>query len=299
MFVAILVYMGIKIAHMDDFFRSQAAYFSTTLFTSKGIFLILPICLVAFNWLFEALKWREALKSSTNISLKQSLKSVLTGQAINLIIPANIGHIVGRLANIDESKKQKIQLTSLFFVCQVSQMLVTFFAFLIGLIYLKNQVSFFNFEWTIIFLSSLAVVLSGLFFYYKFRKNSLIVEFSQGLRLLKTRQGLNIFLYSALRYLTFNTQFVLVFYFLGVEESWLVLSMGISLVFMAKSLMPNFNLLSDIGIREFSALLFLPLLGLPEPAIIAASLWIWLINIFTPSLLGAFLILKSKLGFLF
>ena len=291
--------MGMKIAHMDDFFRSQALYFTTTFFTSKGIFLIIPIFLLAFNWLFEALKWREALKSSTKITLKQSLKSVLTGQAINLIIPANIGHIVGRLSNIDESKKQKIQLTSLFFICQVSQMLVTFFAFLIGLVYLKNQVSFFNFEWISIFVLGLIVVLLSVFFYYKYRKNSLIVEFSKGLSLLKTRQGLHIFLYSALRYLTFNTQFVLVFYFLGIQESWLVLSMGISLVFMAKSLMPSFNLLSDIGIREFSALLFLPLLGISEPTIIAASLWIWLINIFTPSLVGSFLILKSKLGFLF
>jgi len=284
---------------MNGFFHSQIGYFTASIFTQKGVILIVAISLVVFNWLFEALKWHEALKSYSYISLKQSFKSVLTGQAINLIIPANVGHIVGRLANIEECKKQKIRLASSFFVCQVSQMLVTFLAFIVGLIYLNNRISFFNLDWTLIFFLCISGLILSILLAWKFRKTSIVKEFVLGLGQLKTAQGGHIFIYSVLRYLTFNTQFVLVFYFLGVQQEWLVLAMGLSLVFMAKSLMPSFNFLSDLGIREFAALLFLPILGLSESTVIAASLWIWMINIFVPSILGSFLILKSKLGFLF
>jgi uncharacterized membrane protein YbhN (UPF0104 family) len=63
-----------------------------------------------------------------------------------------------------------------------------------------------------------------------------------------------------------------------------------------KSVLPSFNFLSDLGIREFSAVYFFSPLGVDEIAIISASLLIWLINLLAPAMVGFFYVLRLKMG---
>lgn len=57
----------------------------------------------------------------------------------------------------------------------------------------------------------------------------------------------------------------------------------------------NINFLSDLGIREFSAIYFFDHFGVDLVAVINASLTLWIINILLPTIIGAPLTLKMKL----
>ena len=70
---------------------------------------------------------------------------------------------------------------------------------------------------------------------------------------------------------------------------------GITWVFLAKSVIPTFNFLSDLGIREFSAVLFFDSFSVPVEPIVLASLLIWVINILIPTLSSMPLMWKLRL----
>lgn len=300
LFFAILLYMGYKITHMEGFFHAQWLYFLSVKFSETGIYLLVSVLLSPVNCLFEALKWKEAAHSQFHLSLAKAWRGVVTGQALNLVAPLNVGHVGGRLLHLEILSDSKWKAASLVIVCQVAQFIVTFLAFIGGIFFIGSHLSFFSqTDWMLIFVCSFLFSLLFLFLFLRFRKHRWSDEIFNGIKELDTTKVVKIFLYSVLRYLTFSTQFVLMLYFMGVEKWWLELYMALSLVFMAKSLMPSFHFLSDLGVREFAALLVLPALGLPENVVVASSLWVWLVNIFLPSVFGSLLLLKTKTNALF
>jgi len=291
--------MGYKIGHMEGFFRTQSHYFQSAFLSENGLYFVASLLLCPINWLFEALKWQVAASRFLPISLRQSLNGVVTGQALNLVIPASVGHVAGRVMNLKNASQSKLQVASLVVVCNTAQFVVTFLAFALGFLFLGNELAFFNTDWLLIFCCSLLLIGLAYALFNRFKNQVWIIEFLMGIKQIDIRSLVKIFTYSTLRYITFSSQFVLMLYFLGVEETWMKLAMAISLVFMAKSIMPSFSFLSDLGVREFAALLFLPAIGLPETVVVAGSLWVWLVNIFLPSMTGAFLLLRTKLNYLF
>jgi hypothetical protein len=76
-------------------------------------------------------------------------------------------------------------------------------------------------------------------------------------------------------------------------SSGLILA-GISWIFLVKSTLPSFNFLSDFGIREFSGLVFFSLFAVSELEIVAASLFIWIINVMIPSIFGLTFVMKIR-----
>jgi hypothetical protein len=56
------------------------------------------------------------------------------------------------------------------------------------------------------------------------------------------------------------------------------------------------SLLSDLGVRELSAMYVFGLLGQERLQVLSASLSLWLLNIVVPSAIGLFFVLRLKLG---
>jgi hypothetical protein len=300
LFVAILGYMSYKIAQMDHFFYSQWLYFKSITLSDTGFYFLFSLLLSPVNCLFEALKWREAAQKHFSLSVAEAWRGVVTGQALNLVAPLNLGHISGRLLNLQKNANAKWQAVGLVMVCQAAQFVVTLLAFFASILFLGNDLSlFYQIDWRLIILCCLLVLVLFFPLFLHLQKQKWFQEAWQAFKELETPKLVKIFLYAALRYLTFSTQFVLMLYFLGVEKWWLELYMALSLVFMAKSLLPSFHFLSDLGVREFAALLFLPVIGLAENIVVAGSLWVWIVNIFLPSVLGSFLLLRTKTNTLF
>ena len=100
------------------------------------------------------------------------------------------------------------------------------------------------------------------------------------------------------RYAVFCAQFLFVLWWTGLEAPWLLLLAAVGVTFLLKTLLPAFNFLSELGVREFSALLVFSLLDLPHAEVIAASLLLWVMNICLPALAGALVVMQLKQPFL-
>jgi hypothetical protein len=95
-----------------------------------------------------------------------------------------------------------------------------------------------------------------------------------------------IFGISFIRHCVIILQFGFAFRFFGYEpvfEHWVG---GVCLMLMSKSIMPALGYLTDLGIRQATALVFFSYYGFAEPLIISVTLLVWLVNVLAPTLAG-------------
>ena len=99
---------------------------------------------------------------------------------------------------------------------------------------------------------------------------------------------------SALRYVVFSGQFVLLAHALAPQAAVSGLWAGVALVFFAKSAIPQVTL-GDLGVREGAAVFFLGAYGVAPAAALDASLALFALNLVLPSLAGVPLLLRLRL----
>jgi hypothetical protein len=80
----------------------------------------------------------------------------------------------------------------------------------------------------------------------------------------------------------------------GVELPLGVSVSGIGVVFLAKTVTPAFNLLSDLGVREAASLWVFEPFGAPAPVLVTATLTLWVANILMPVLIGLIWVWRLK-----
>jgi hypothetical protein len=80
----------------------------------------------------------------------------------------------------------------------------------------------------------------------------------------------------------------------GVELPLGVSVSGIGVVFLAKTVTPAFNLLSDLGVREAASLWVFEPFRAPAPVLVTATLTLWVANILMPVLIGLIWVWRLK-----
>ena len=108
------------------------------------------------------------------------------------------------------------------------------------------------------------------------------------------RDATELLILSALRYLLFSTQFVLLVRAFAPGADLFVAYAGVALVFFAKSAIPAITL-GDLGIRESAAVFFLGAFGIAEAAAFNASLGLFAVNLLLPALVGLPLLPRLRL----
>ena len=98
---------------------------------------------------------------------------------------------------------------------------------------------------------------------------------------------------SALRYVVFSGQFVLLAHALAPEAPWGGLWVGVALVFFAKSAIPQVTL-GDLGVREGAAVFFLGAYGVGAGAAFDAALALFAMNLLLPAVVGAPLLVRLQ-----
>lgn len=273
---------------------------------SKRFLLLLPIILVAVNWGLEARKWQILAAPIVSLTLLQATRAVLTGLSLAFITPRSIGDYAGRILECPVNTREA--LVGAVLLNRVSQSLVTYMAGLGGLLYLFMNHTLDNHAmWHWLSPLLLAATIGSGFMLVKGR--FLLLKWGGGFATLKPLLNfLNIIgLYSSqeinrlvglafFRYCVFSFQFVLVLWLTGVFLPVQVLLTGVAVVFMLKSVIPAFSFLSDLGVREFSALLVFSVYAVPESQLILASLLVWCLNILIPTLIGGVNILRFRLN---
>ncbi len=253
---------------------------------------------MVLNWGTEGIKWKIATQNIIQITYYQAIRSVLVGLFSSLFTPRVIGDFLGRL--FSTPAKDKAALTGALLVSGLAQ---TFISVLLGIFSLpfiyKNTDIYIELE--ILFVSSLSffLLLFVLIYYRKkitlflSKKTRFIRSFLSSINSYSKKTfGLLLF-WSLFRHFIFTFQFILIVQLIDYNTPILALLPYVLLIYLTKSIVPSINFLTDLGVRELSSVFFLGLVGVHFSTALTAGMFIWIINIFIPSLVGGIVLWRK------
>ena len=258
--------------------------------------LLLIILLMPVNWGLEAVKWKVLARPLERVSFFRAFEAVLTGLSLGFITPHGVGDYLGRIMQNDT--KERFRLIGAVMLGRMCQMVPTALFGVVGVYYFFNDLEL------LVYMLPAALCM-GLILYLIYKnllvKNSSLAFFKKLYFYLgvvteyNARVVFQVVGLSVARYLIFTVQFFLVLrLFLPDLNTWVGFA-GVTWIFLMKSILPTFNFLSDLGVREFSAVYFFDIYQVELISVVSASLVIWIINILIPSVIGAPFTLRMKL----
>lgn len=261
---------------------------------------IMVTLLIFFNWGFEAKKWQILARKIENITFIDAYQSVLVGLTLGFISPANLGDFAGRLMKL-KSKNRSEGIGSILLGNGIQFYVSILFGALAYTLIFFKKISTFD---QIIFIIVTFMLILGMVIFIFRKKITLFLSNFQWIKRYENHlkaitefdlgEFRTVFIWAILRYLTFSLQFVIVLIIFQVDIPLFELWAISCLVLLFKTIIPPINFLSDLGVREFSALHFFSLYSVQTSSVVTATFFLWLINILLPVIVGGFLFLKSK-----
>ncbi len=270
---------------------------------AAGLLLLMPV-----NWGLEGLKWQILLRRVEKTTYWEACRGVLAGLSLGFALPAQLGDTAGRVLSLRTRARAEAIGASLvsggmqFYVALVFGTVA--WAHHLTVVPARNTVAG---QWLLVLLMGTSGLGIGLGLVRRRVVGWLAGRW--GLRRFApywavagqyTDREIALALgAAAVRYLVFSAQFYAALRLVGVGLLPGVSASGIGLVFLAKTITPAFNLLSDLGVREAAALwVFAPFLqagsSVSAPVLITATLTLWLANILVPVLLGLVWVWRLK-----
>jgi uncharacterized membrane protein YbhN (UPF0104 family) len=284
-----------KWQHIRQSFRSPV------LFNLVAVFVLMIL-----NWSIEAYKWKLAVHKIQKISFFTSFKAILSGTSFSVTTPNRIGEYLGRVLYMNEGNRLKA--VSLTMVGSMSQLIITLFMGLVGLLLLQKQVEsshMLSGIWIRVIIYGVSfVVLILTVFYFRLswivkwidrlpgiKKYAWLVQELEGFNATLMMQLLSL---SALRFLVFIIQYYLLFRLFNVDISWWQGLWAVSVSFLVMAVIPTIALFTDLGLRGQVSLKLIGLFSQNDLGIGLTSASIWFINLIIPALAGSILILSIK-----
>jgi uncharacterized membrane protein YbhN (UPF0104 family) len=283
----------------------------STLKHKGGIALVMVLIGMLFNWGLEARKWQMLVKPLQKVTFLRAFSAVLSGVSFSINTPNRIGEYGGRVLYI-KNNRSKLKAIAATMVGGFSQLIITIIFGLIGLMYyiskytlIKADEHFLPGFWEK-FLLGLLIVICALIILLYFRLQIILVIFEKIPFLRKARVFVQIIvryssgdlerllLLSACRYMVFSAQYLILLDSLGVEMQWWQGFLMNAVIYLVMSLVPTIAI-AELGLRGKVSLYFMGLLSTNSPAIIAATVGIWCINLLLPAIIGSVLLLGIKI----
>ena len=273
-----------------DFGYSLYKVSQNNIFFLSFIFFLMPI-----NWLAESLKWHILIQPIQSISFFQAVKGVISGISMSFLTVGGVGDFLGRALHIN--KENRTVIIGITLVSGIYQNLITYSCGGIGLILIISEsisstIEIIAWSGLITIFVIVTILLFNIHLLLPFKK---VKKYILPLEHYTTYEKVKISLASLFRYIIILLQYYCILHTLQIEITAKDFFTGISLMLLLKSVIPRFSFLSDLGIREFSALLFFSNLGLNPADIISSTLILWLLNILLPAISGLFVIAKKDL----
>lgn len=270
-------------------------------------FMALAILLMVPNILMQFLKWKYLAKQVIGTSDDAAVgKAFFMGILFGSFTPGRLGEYLGRkLALKDEGLLEITIVTfldkifNLFFVAGVGALSLTLYLYV-------------TIDVPAIAATALFVTIAMLFFLFMHLLisdiwwNNSLVKYISRFRLLKKYRerflilkdldkGLinRLMLFSGGIYIIIVMQYALLVMSFSGEHDFLKYAWGAALFFYTKAFIPAFTW-GELGVREAVSIFYMSSFGLPEAVGFNASLFIFLINIFLPSLPGVWFLLRNK-----
>lgn len=296
----VIIYMRLR----TDFTPEKLSLLSQAAFSPRGL-LVLTLCLllIPVNWGIESYKWQIITRPIQPINYRTATKSVYSGVCLGNLAPGRATEFLAKI--IFFKIENRPQVTILHFIGGMIQLSVTIIAGFIALLLTLRNFSGSESWMTYTTIAVGAVLLALLAFSIwridyilhiistKIRKGTNIVSFHY-----KFSPGalIRLFGFSALRYIVFFTQFLLLLYLFSPGISIPVILPGIALYYLITTTLPMISVL-EAAIRAAVALVVFKDSGMGNSALATSSVLIWMINIIVPSLLGYYFLLRQNFNF--
>lgn len=262
--------------------------------------------LVLLNWGIEALKWRRLIARVQEVSFGRAFLATLAGTSIGLITPNRTGEFVGRVLFLKPSARFSAGFATA--LGSIAQFVVTVVAGGIALVLLMSvdgSVPWSAGWYSVVLVSLATIVAVGALVLYLFpallRHLLLLLPFMQRFRAASAvldgyakNELLMVLGLSALRYLVFTSQFVLLCMAFGIGVPPAMSFLVIPVVYLVSSLVPTV-LLTELGVRGSAAVAFFEPLGGDPVAVLLATTMVWSINLVLPAMVGSVLLLSTRI----
>jgi uncharacterized membrane protein YbhN (UPF0104 family) len=270
---------------------------------ANRLYLVAAALALAVNLYFQLKKWqllvRLEKKSATNGEIFISL---LSGYTLGFVTPGRIGEFGRGIFITNASMTRLLGLTLIDKLCSLIMIYsfgVSGFAY-----FLKRQVHFLFYLPVLITGLLISAALLLLFvkvdrfrivfhrLIKRWKRYEKIDELFVSLENISANKKIRLLFWALCQTLTYIGQFYVLLRAFTPTAGWLCV-LAIASILFAKTLLPiSFG---DLGIRESAAVFFFGKLGIPAGAAFNASFLLFLINIFSPSMIGLFFILRNRL----
>jgi len=268
---------------------------------------ILVFVLMFVNWSLEALKWKISVQGVQPVSFFRSLKAIFSGVSFSVTTPNRTGEYLGRVLYMDDGNRLRV--ISLTILGSISQLMVTVFFGLLGLLILETDITKMNLSGWMEWLKDLGIIGASLAFVvltvFYFRIGWLVkwidkipaikkyIWLINELEKTDTTLLLRLLSISLLRYLVFATQYFLLFRFFGVEVNWWQGFWATAIVFFVMAITPTIELFEVVKKMYVTKEIF-AIFTVNTLAIGFVTTTIWCINLVIPAAIGSLLILGIK-----
>jgi uncharacterized membrane protein YbhN (UPF0104 family) len=268
--------------------------------TADSFFIIIAALLLFVNIGVRTFKWRTMLYSiKDNPTFTEAFGSVMLGISLGSFTPGEIGEFAGRALHITDAKRSHLVGLALLDKAQI--FIVTGCAGIVSLACLTfgNTFVIVLIAIVVVFLSSVLIIrleiiaALGHYLNTSFFQKSWLTRVLDGFSLLKSQQLFT----TVLCTIAFQGVLTLQMFFLinGFSKIGLIHAfIGTSAMMFVKSLLPIS--IGDLGIREAGSIFFFSTYGISQAAALNASLLLFLINIFIPSIIGTYFIRHQQLS---
>lgn len=264
--------------------------------------------LMFINWALETVKWQRLMGKLEKLTFWHAYKAILAGVTVSFFTPNRVGEFMGRIIFLYKANKAKAilgtivgsfaQLTCTIFFGAVSfAWILNHFTNIFGELGTEKQaitaaiVTLFIAVFIIVLYFNIGL-LHKLMQRVKLKK---IAKYTAILTRYKRNDLLSVLFISALRYMVFTTQYVMVLYFFDISFGVVDMFLAVSVIFLLQSSIPSLAF-TELGNRGVIALFILELVANTNHlSILSAAYTLWAINIVMPSLIGLVFILQAKL----
>lgn len=266
--------------------------------------------LMFLNWGVESFKWKYLMQSIEHISFWRAVRAVFTGQALAFSTINRLGEFAGRAVYLSDGNR--IRGAVLSFAGSLSQICVTgtagWLALLYWLIYhpgIPLVASDLNGNWLklIVVIFGIANLLYVIFYFHPTKLVGVLLSipfikkfdfFFEKLALLPIKGLTIILLLSALRFVIYTVQYIILFRLFGVEIAVFTAAALVSLMMLLLALVPSIALV-ELGFRGQIGLRLFSLVSANAAGILATTAGIWVINLIIPALAGSLMVLGIRI----
>lgn len=271
-------------------------------FDGDYILLGLVIVFMILNWGIETVKWKLLIDRIHPISWLEAVEGILFGVTFSLFTPSRIGEFGGRVFALDTDRKQAIVSTLL---GSVAQIVVNLSLGSLGLVlyalYFKKADAYLLTAFISIYLLMIAAIHFGYYnldvVSHKFSRLPILKRIRKYIHIIElypnktylVLEGL-----SALRYIIYCLQFVLLLEFFGFTLPLHLALILVASMFFVQTINPINIALIDFGFRgNVAAYFLLPFTDNPI-AILATTISLWFINLIVPAIIGGISALRFR-----